>query len=152
MCKSKILAVLCISIYLSGCASPHVVQATKPTDNLLSCNQIEIEMNEAARFRTEAEKEKGVTGTNVAAALLFWPAMIGTYSNANDAIAAANLRSSNLSTLYLHKGCSQGEQALNLKSGLTPAQKLVELKGLFDKGLITKAEYEAKRIKIVNEM
>ena len=46
-------------------------------------------MAEAERFKVDAQKEKGMTGTNVAAVIFFWPAMIGTYSNANEAISAA---------------------------------------------------------------
>lgn len=60
---------------------------------------------ETDQFEAKARKEKGVTGTNVAAALLFWPAMIATYQNANEAIEAAQKRKSKLTDLYNQKGC-----------------------------------------------
>ena len=90
---------------LSGCATPHVVETVRFTDNNLSCSQLVAEMKEADRFRTDAQKEKGMTGTNVAAALFFLPAMIGTYSNANEAISAADTRKINLMNLYTSKKC-----------------------------------------------
>lgn len=95
-------ASLCI---LAGCATPYVVQPVKMSDASLSCKQIITEMAEADRFRSEAQKEKGVTGTNAAALVFFWPAMIGTYSNANEAIAAADSRKVNLMGLYKQKKC-----------------------------------------------
>ena len=49
--------------------------------------------------------EKGVTGTNVAAALFFLPAMLVTYDNANDAIEAAKERKKYLYDLAEDKGC-----------------------------------------------
>jgi len=105
--KTLLLTSLSITalLALSGCATPHVVETTRVTDSNLSCSQLAAEMKEADRFRTDAQKQKGVTGTNVAAALLFWPAMVGTYSNANEAIAAADTRKSNLMNLHTSKKC-----------------------------------------------
>ncbi len=85
---------------LGGCAKPHLVETLRVSDNNLNCTQLEAEIREADRFRTDAQKEKGMTGTNVAAVLFFWPAMMGTYSNANEAIAAADARKSNLTNLH----------------------------------------------------
>ena len=90
-------------LLLTACATPHVVQAVKTTDVGLTCTQLNTEISEADRFRSDAQKEKGVTGTNVAAVILFWPAMIGTYSNANEAISAADTRKSHLVGLYNQK-------------------------------------------------
>ena len=75
------------------------------SDASLSCNQITPEIADADGSRSDAQKEKGVTGTNAAALILFWPAMIGTYSNANEAIAAADARKVNLTGLYKQKKC-----------------------------------------------
>lgn len=58
------------------------------------------------RFRDEADKEKGMTGGNVARALLFWPAILGTFSNANEAIAAADTRKVHLANLMNQKNCA----------------------------------------------
>jgi hypothetical protein len=101
---------------VAGCATPHVVESAKSSDSTLDCTQIAGEMRQADRFKKEAQKEKGMTSTNVAAALLFWPAMIGTYSNANEAIAAADLRKVNLMGIFNQKGCNA--QALDAQKPL----------------------------------
>ena len=97
---------LCISaLALSGCATPHVVEEEKTSDKDLSCVSLQSEIDEAKRFEEAARDEKGVTGTNVVAGLLFWPAIIGTYSNANDAIDAAQERQDHLMKIFNEKGC-----------------------------------------------
>jgi hypothetical protein len=95
---------LVVVAVLAGCASPTVVQSVKPGDSGLSCAQLQNEYSDADRFKKEAESEKGVTGGN-AARLLFWPAIIGTYMNANEAIAAAENRKVNLANLMNQKSC-----------------------------------------------
>lgn len=155
----KVLSVVSLTttLALSGCATPHVVETTKTTDPLLNCNQIELEMAEADRFRSEAQKEKGVTGTNVAAVLFFWPAMFGTYSNANDAMKAADQRKANLANLYSSKKCSDRATAAGPDAASTAVrtgalQRLNDLKDALNKGLITSKEYEEKRKKIAQEL
>ncbi|WP_205617094.1 hypothetical protein [Pelomicrobium methylotrophicum] len=46
-----------------------------------------------------------MTGTNVAAALFFWPGLIGTYLNTEDAIKAAKERQQRVEKLAADKGC-----------------------------------------------
>ena len=101
--KIALIALVCAS--LIGCATPHVVETTKITDNKLSCSEIEKEIAEADRFEKEARAERKVTGKNVAAAILFWPALIGTYSNTEEAIDAARERKKNMTELYNDKKC-----------------------------------------------
>lgn len=103
--KYVIFAILAAA--LSGCATPHVVESVKQSDATLTCTQISEEIRQADRFRREAQKEKGMTGTNVAAVLFFWPAMIGTYSNANEAIAAADSRKVSLIGFFNQKKCME---------------------------------------------
>jgi hypothetical protein len=95
---------LALVLALGGCASPTVVQSVKPGDTGLSCAQLQNEFSDADRFKKEAEGEKGVTGGNTAR-LLFWPAIIGTYMNANEAIAAADNRKVHLTNLLNQKNC-----------------------------------------------
>ena len=61
---------------------------------------------EAERFKEEAKGEKGVTGGNTARALLFWPAIVGTYMNSNEAIQAADSRKVHLINIMRDKDCS----------------------------------------------
>lgn len=92
-------------LVLTGCAKPTVVQTVQPGDNGLSCPQLQNEYYEMQRFIDEANNEKGMTGGNVARALLFWPAILGTYSNANEALAAADTRRVHLANLMNRKDC-----------------------------------------------
>ena len=143
------------AILLTACATPHVVQAVKTSDIGLTCAQLDTEIAEADRFRSDAQKEKGMTGTNVAAVILFWPAMIGTYSNANEAISAADTRKSNLVNLYSQKKCTERNQESDAIGTVTVGKsekKLAELKVMLDKGLITKVEHDAKRQQILSSM
>lgn len=105
--QNLIKAILSLSIAaaVAGCATPHVVDTASVSDKDLSCNSLIAEINEAKSFEKEARDEKGVTGTNVVAGLLFWPAIIGTYSNANDAIEAAQERQRHLQQIFNEKGC-----------------------------------------------
>lgn len=150
----KIALPITMAALLSACATPHVVQTVKVTDSQLTCNQIDLEMAEAERFREGADKEKGMTGTNVAAALFFWPAMIGTYSNANQAIAAADSRKSHLTLLHGQKKCAERALAADALPVVADKSdiKLANLKAMLDKGLITKDEYDTKRQQIISQM
>ena len=150
------------SILLCGCATPTVVQSVKPGDYGLTCAQLQNEFADAERFRAEAEAEKSVTGGNVVRALLFWPAILGTASNANEAIAAADSRKVNLANIMNQKNCAIRITPLvgsnpnsNPAPGATPNQQsteaqLTELKRLFDANLITKEVY-AERQKVILE-
>ena len=144
-----------------GCATPHVVQPVRFTDQGMSCNLLELEMAEADRYRVAAQGEKGVTGTNVAAFLFFWPAIFGTYSNANEAIAAADTRKAHLANIHVQKKCNDRSTLASLTSptgtGSTAVprnveQRLVNLKDLLDKGLITLDDYKQTRTRIISEL
>lgn len=100
-----ITALGAMALLLQACATPHVVQSKKVTDNQLSCSQIKAEIAEAEEFEKKARAERKVTGKNVAAAVFFWPALLGTYSNTEEAINAAKERQSVLTDLYSKKNC-----------------------------------------------
>ena len=101
----KSIAVASVAASLTACASPEVVDKRQMGDEQLSCMQLASEIQEAHEFERNAQKEKGITGTNVATAVIFWPAIIGTYANANDAIKAAKARKEHLVALSTKKGC-----------------------------------------------
>lgn len=90
---------------LMGCASPTVVQSKQTNDSEMSCAALKNAYAEAQEFESKARKERGVTGTNVAAAILFWPAMLGTYKNTEDAIEAAKARQKHLEGIAATKKC-----------------------------------------------
>ncbi|MBC7415410.1 MAG: hypothetical protein H7327_10805 [Herminiimonas sp.] len=96
---------LVLILLTTACATPTVVQTRQVTDAGLTCEQIKNEIAEAERYEKAARKDRTVTGTNVAAAILFWPALIGTYSNTEEAINAAKERRENMMALNATKHC-----------------------------------------------
>ncbi len=102
--KKTFVMILFVSTFY-GCASPTVIQSVKAGDAGLTCPQLQNEYQDSERFKAEADKEKGLTGGNVARALLFWPAILGSFSNANEAIAAADTRKVHLVNLMNQKNC-----------------------------------------------
>jgi hypothetical protein len=103
--QMKFFIPIAISIILLGCASPEVVQVKQVGDRNLTCEQIKTAYDDAGEFEEKARKERKVTGTNVAAAVFFWPALIATYSNTDDAITAARDRQKNLTKIAEEKNC-----------------------------------------------
>tara|TARA_B100000989_G_scaffold63526_1_gene43916 strand:- start:106 stop:444 length:339 start_codon:yes stop_codon:yes gene_type:complete len=99
-------------LILFACAKPTVTNVMLPGDAELDCGQLKNAYAEANRFIREAKEVKGVTGGNTARALIFWPAIIGSYQNANEAIAAANSRKVHLMNIMEKKECANIE---NLK-------------------------------------
>lgn len=101
----KVLVILCMFSMVTACANPDVVDERKIGDANLTCSEIKNEIEEADKFEAEAREEKGVTGKNVAAALLFWPALLVSYSNVEEAIDAARDRKEHLLKLADKKSC-----------------------------------------------
>jgi hypothetical protein len=91
--------------FISGCSTPKVVETTKLSDRDLSCESLKDEYKQAEKAKKDAEDVKGVTGTNTLAALFWIPGIIATYSNANEAIAAADTRMVRLTDLMDKKNC-----------------------------------------------
>ncbi len=102
---AKISALLVAMSLVSACATPHVVTQRKAGDSELTCAQLKGEYADAIEFEEKARKERGLTGTNVAAAIFFWPAMIGTYRNVEEATDAAKTRQKHLERIAAEKGC-----------------------------------------------
>ena len=100
-----VLAATVTAAFLGGCASPTVVESKQTNDRMMSCDALKTAYGEAKEFESKARKERGVTGTNVAAAIFFWPAMLGTYKNTEDAIEAAKERQKHLEVIAAEKKC-----------------------------------------------
>ena len=129
---------------VAACASPDVVDIKQVTDENLSCEQIIAAIKEAKEFEAEARGERTVTGTNVAAAIFFWPGLAATYVNTQEALDAAKDRQKHLEKIYETKNCS-----VSKANGSPIRKQLEEIKDLFDSGLISKREYESARKKIM---
>ena len=99
-------AALTLGFLVSACATPHVVSVHKIGDEKLSCEQIKEQFAEAQNFEKNARKEKGATGTNVAAVVFFWPALFATYTNIEEAVSAAKDRQEHLAKIAAKKDCA----------------------------------------------
>ena len=102
----KFVSFIFIALFLSACATPHVVSVVGPNDNSMTCSQLDSEISIASNYKRDAKAEKSLgTATNVGA-LFFWlPGMVATQMNANDAIKAADNRINHLSRLKSKKNC-----------------------------------------------
>ena len=101
----KMIVMILVAGLIVACAKPKVVQVTKPGDEGLTCAQIANEIDDLQNGIIDAKKEKGWTGGNIARGLLFWPAILGTHSNVNEAVNAANTRIVHLENLKKEKKC-----------------------------------------------
>ena len=102
----KIIASFFLLTFVASCATPTVVNVVEPTDNSLTCAQLDTQIAMAAKYADDAKKEKDMgTGTNVAA-LLFWlPGLYQTNVNVKEAVDAANRRAEHLQNLKSKKNC-----------------------------------------------
>ncbi|MBM93894.1 MAG: hypothetical protein CMF51_04005 [Legionellales bacterium] len=101
----KYLSILLVSIVLFGCAHPTVVPVEMPGDRDLNCNELKVAYENTQQLQKKAEQSGGFTGGNVARAVLFWPALAGTYLNAQEAEHAAQHRALHLTHLMNLKHC-----------------------------------------------
>jgi hypothetical protein len=103
--RLRTLIFLLATSFLYGCASPKVVATKQVGDENMNCVDLKKAYEEALDFENKARKEREITGTNVAAAVIFWPALLGTYSNSKDAIEAAKERANYLTKIAESKNC-----------------------------------------------
>ena len=83
----KTISLFLLLTFIASCATPTVVNVVEPTDNSLTCTQLDTQIAMAAKYADDAKKEKNIgTGTNVAA-LLFWlPGLYQTNVNVKEAV------------------------------------------------------------------
>ena len=101
-----ICALCALTFTISACVSPEVVLTNTVEDSDLTCTQITTQLAQLEQIRTEAAKGQTASGANVAAAILFWPAIIGNYANAKQALEAADKRNNVLVDLADKKRCN----------------------------------------------
>jgi len=144
---------------LYSCAEPTVVQVIMPGDQELNCGQLKNAVAETERFKREAENVKGGTGDNITRGIFFWPAIVQSYSNANEAIAAANSRKVHLFNIMNERKCKGvgelvvqtttivQEETKSSKENL--AQELRDLAELHKSGILTDEEFSKAKSKIL---
>ena len=147
MCKRFL--VLLVAIALSGCVSNQAIQTVQAGDEEKSCPAIKSELSQLGVKFEDAKDDSGVTGKNVGLALVFWPGIIVNEVRANKNQDSIDDRVSHLSTIY-NKRCLI-EQNPSQNSGQL-AERLLELKELHDKGLISDEEFEETRKRALDKL
>jgi len=137
-------------VFVAGCATPHQVDVIQAGDQRLNCQDIKGAIREANTFHTLADHEQGLTGTNVSSFLFWWPGLIATYVNTNDAKDSAKERKAHLASLYSEKECGKDKKPVKAENSQTLTTRLIELDEVFKKGLITESEYKEQRRKILD--
>lgn len=102
----KAALVVCVTLGLSGCATNQKISTNQLSDSSLTCEQIVTQDKGLDDILEKAQHNKGVSGANVAAVLLFWPAAIGNYMDADKAEALVVKRKAVLADLHKSKHCS----------------------------------------------
>ncbi len=107
MKKTIIASVTVLTAFgISACTTSTKVNVQEPTDAALSCAQLEGEFAKLDAVKLDAEGDKGVNTANVAAVLLFWPAAVGNYMDADKAEELVEKRRTHLMGIYTSKGCA----------------------------------------------
>lgn len=98
--------ILTVPFVLAACVNPEKVTENKVTDVNMTCQEIANESAQINKLKEEAKKGTGMSGANVAAVLVFWPAAVGNYVNGKDALEAAQKREVTLAKLAQSKNCN----------------------------------------------
>ena len=148
----KILTFLSLFTLFISCATPEVVDVENPLDQKKNCDELEIAVAEAQKFKRDALYEKENTGGNMARFILFWPAMATSYHNADKAIKAANERTYHLLKIMKKKDCDNVDlvnSEILRNSTETVAGQLNLLREMFKSGDLTREEFSKAKQKVL---
>jgi hypothetical protein len=108
MLIKKLVAGAALSALVLGsaaCTTTQRVAVSQPGDQALTCAQLTTEFNNLETIEADAQRDQGVNTANVAAVLLFWPAAVGNWMNADQARDLVRDRRAHLMTIYNSKNC-----------------------------------------------
>jgi len=151
----KLLKLLLLNftiVLISSCATPTVVEVVMPRDHELNCKELKDEFIETRRFKQEAVDAQTDPGDQTARALLFWPALLATLHNADKAIKAANDRAFHILEIMKKKNCEEAEDLfieLTTTSSGSISKEIKSLNKLYEKGVLTKEEFEKAKKKLL---
>jgi hypothetical protein len=95
-----------LALAVAGCTTTQKVATVQPMDTTLSCSQLQAEFVKLDSVTKQADENKGVNTANVAAVLLFWPAAVGNYMDAETAQKMVNERRTHLMGIWNNKNCA----------------------------------------------
>ena len=88
------------SLMLSGCVQSREVITTRPGDYDMTCDMLRDEISRLGGQFELSNSERGLTGKNVAVALVFWPgALVNEYQSSKNT-QSIQRRSEHLTALY----------------------------------------------------
>ena len=90
---------------LTSCTTSQKIQVVQLGDPNLSCDALKDEVNKLDKAQADIDSKKGMTGTNVAAALFWLPGLAYTYYDAGEAQRLISDRKSALTTIFNSKKC-----------------------------------------------
>lgn len=100
--KTVVLGLTLVTL-LAGCSTSPKIQPVCIGDNQLTKEQLVAEIQKLDNSQQQVDKNKGVTGTNVAAALFWLPGLAYTYYDAGEANRLIEQRRAHLTSLYNQK-------------------------------------------------
>ena len=103
----KYAIIFLVAVALSGCVSNRTVPTTLPTDYSLNCEQLQYELTRLGAEFEDVKDESGVTGKNVALAVVFWPGIIFNEVRVGNNEESVNRRIQHLSNIYAQKCIAQ---------------------------------------------
>lgn len=125
--KKLIISALLVSLFaMGGCATTEKVQPVQLGDHELSCQQIQAEMTKLDDSQAKVEGNKGVNGTNVAAAVAWLPGLAYTYYDASKATEAISARRSHLVEMFENKSCKMVKAKVPEAAPAAPAAVVSE--------------------------
>ena len=151
----EIVILTLILIFLNSCAKPTVVNVVMPGDEKLNCKQLKNGFQETRRFKQEAEVVRDPsTGGNLTRGMFFWPALLKTMHNADEAIKAANDRGYHLVNIMKNKNCKDTDKLFAELTKTTSSyitQEIIRLNQLYKSGVLTKEEFIQAKKKVLNQ-
>ena len=153
--KKNLLFLITILITLNSCAKPTIVDISMPNDKNLNCDELNYEFNETRRFKKEAQNVKDInTGGNITRTILFWPALVKTFHNADVAIRAADARAYHIADIMKDRKCENASKLyseLNKTISLTLSFEIKRLNQLYKRGIITEEEFMEAKKKVLSK-
>lgn len=101
----KVVLAAAVAALAAACTSTERVSVMQPGDRSMTCTQMRDEFAKLDEIRRDGQSDQGVNAANVGAVLFFWPAAVGNYFSAKDAMDIAERRREHLMTIYNDKNC-----------------------------------------------
>lgn len=98
-------AVAGAAVAASACTTTQRVSVVQPGDRTMTCSQLRDQFTQLNEVIADGQSDQGVNAANVAAVLFFWPAAVGNYMSARDAMQIAERRKEHLMAIYNEKQC-----------------------------------------------